>query len=245
MKPLEHTFHILGNNRIILIPVFFNSIITLTITSYVFNIIKPDMDPLVFLQNIETTIPKFFWLMVISGILVLFVEAFFTSMTLSMIYEAWKKGRTKIDFSYGAKFFYKLLGARIIFLPLLLLLATPLISLAVVTPSPSAAILAYLSLFLLVIYVLSFFWINEAIVTKKTKILKAFSVSKTTTFKNIPFTIMTALMVAAIYLVTQSVVNTVSLSNQIFPTTLVALLATILAKTLISTLKLVSFLQTK
>ena len=245
MKTLEHTIHILEKNSIILIPVFFHVLLIQTIVSYVVNTIGIT-NPELILQNFQTLLPKFFWMAVISGSLVLLIDSFFLSMTLSMIFEAWKKGKTRLDWSYGTKFFMDILSARIFYLTgLFTLIAAFGLASLLYTASLAGILLAAFSGILIISFVLSFFWINESIVTKKAKYLQSFSKSKKTTFKDPLATAKTAILILALYLFAQSILNVASFANQIFLTTIVILIISILLKTTVSILKIVSFLQIK
>jgi len=246
MKTLEHTFHLFEKNNQILVPVFFNVIMIQTLLSY-FVGAAGLQDPQVLLQDIPGLISRILWVGTISGLLVLLVDSFFTSMTLSMVFEAWKKGKTKLDWNYGTKFFTKILVARIIYFAgagaifSLIAASTLLFS----TSQLNGILLGGISVAALSLFLFGFFWVNESIVTKKKKPFASFKHSKLTSFRNPALTLRTIFAIFAFYIVAQAIIGIFSAASQIFLTALITLLATIFLKTLVSILKIVSFLQAK
>ena len=246
MKILDHTLHILNTNSNILIPVFFHVIAVQTIISYVANSMGIQ-DPETLIWNMSTLLPQFISLLVISTLLILIVDSFFISMTLSMIFEAWKKGKTTLDWSHGTKSFTRILSARIIFGGILLTLLLAFI-LPIMVAGYSvilAIIFGGILIFAMIAFYINFFWINEAIVAKGREAVKAFALSRKTTLKNFTLTIRTILLILAFSLITHSIVNIFAFANNIFLTTLVVLLASIFLRAVVSILKIVSFLQAK
>lgn len=247
MKPLQHARHILEKNNIILVPAFFHVILVQTILSYTFNAIKPPQDFQAFLQSIGTMLPMFLWLALISGALILIIDSFFTSLTLSMVFEAWKKGRTKLDWSYGITFFRSLLVARLAYFAIaaLLFISFAPISLLAVGSPLLGGFLMGTALLLSLLFFFSFFWLNESIVTKRLNASRAFAYSAKTTLKNFLLTLHTFLLTVALYFISTGIISIFSPLNQIFLTTLVTLLFAILLKALVSIIKIVFFLQAK
>lgn len=247
MKTLEHTFHIIGQNNIIIVPVFFHIIMVQTIVSYAVGAMGIGPDPQLTLQSMGTLLPKFLSLTIILSALFLIIDSFFTSMTLSMVFEAWKKGRTKLDLSNGTKFFAKILAARLLYGLFALMVAAALFfPIALFSASAIIGILLTGAVVLIMaVFFFSFLWINEAIVAKGISANTSFPYSMRTSFKNPSLTLTTILFILTFYIVAQSVVNIFSFSGQVFLIALVGLLVSIFLKALVSILKIVSFLQAK